>query len=193
MSDFDRQKWDRKYSGPFDHDQREPGEFLRTVLPDLPAGGVAFDLACGVGRHAVALAKHGLSVTGFDISSVGLERCRARAAEAQVDVQTVLCDLDDWHPEPASADVVVVVSYHGEGLAQRIRRALRPGGHVVYASFSIDQLKFEGGPRNADWLIQPGELLRAFDGFRIRRYEDVVISAETAPKKRARIRLHATA
>lgn len=56
--------------------------------PELAAGGNdveqgrALDVACGIGRHAVALAERGIEVTGLDISPSYLGRARELAAAA---------------------------------------------------------------------------------------------------------------
>ena len=43
------------------------------------SGSTVLDLACGPGRHSIALAKQGLQVTGVDLSSFLLERAREGA------------------------------------------------------------------------------------------------------------------
>ncbi len=43
-------------------------------------GGI-LDLACGTGRHAVVLSRHGTPVTGLDLSATLLARARERQAE----------------------------------------------------------------------------------------------------------------
>ena len=55
----------------------------------LVVAGRAVDLACGEGRNAVYLAKHGFEVTGVDTSAPGLEKTRRYAEEVRVAVKTV--------------------------------------------------------------------------------------------------------
>jgi SAM-dependent methyltransferase len=45
------------------------------------ARGGILDLACGTGRHAVVLARHGTPVTGLDLSTTLLARARARRSD----------------------------------------------------------------------------------------------------------------
>ncbi len=45
------------------------------------------DAACGTGRHAIALAQRGYEVVGFDASAGMIERARAKARVAGVDVR----------------------------------------------------------------------------------------------------------
>ena len=72
MSERDREKWDGRYSEPGYRMGNGPKAYLRAVESFLPTSGTALDLACGEGQTLAFLADRGLSVTGVDISSVGL-------------------------------------------------------------------------------------------------------------------------
>ncbi len=61
----------------------------------VPLNGRVLDVACGLGRHAVPLARRGYRVTGVDISPTFVERARERAAEAAVDVSFIVGDMRD--------------------------------------------------------------------------------------------------
>jgi SAM-dependent methyltransferase len=58
----------------------------------LPSGGAILDVGCGMGRHAVELAKRGYAVTGLDLSSEMLSRAAAAAKAAGVAVEVVRSD-----------------------------------------------------------------------------------------------------
>lgn len=60
--------------------------------------GSAFDVPCGIGRHAVALAERGLDVTGLDLSTAYVERARERAEAAGVDAAFHQGDMRDLAP-----------------------------------------------------------------------------------------------
>ena len=51
----------------------EPSEFLVSEVQGLTPGA-ALDLACGAGRNAVWLARHGWRVTGVDREGIDLRR-----------------------------------------------------------------------------------------------------------------------
>lgn len=55
----------------------------------------AFDVPCGIGRHAVALAGRGLDVTGLDLSEEYVGRARERAADEGVEATFVVGDVRD--------------------------------------------------------------------------------------------------
>lgn len=58
--------------------------------------GRVLDLACGPGRHSVAFARRGFRVSGIDRSPFLLERARANARDADVDVEWIESDMRDF-------------------------------------------------------------------------------------------------
>ncbi len=59
----------------------------------VPGGGKVLDVACGIGRHAIPLAKQEYLVTGVDISPLYIDMAREAAAEAAVDVRFLVGDM----------------------------------------------------------------------------------------------------
>jgi SAM-dependent methyltransferase len=64
------------FNSPYYHllyrhrDEQEAAAFIERLIGHLqpPPGSRMLDVACGKGRHAVQLARHGFEVTGFDLS-----------------------------------------------------------------------------------------------------------------------------
>lgn len=69
--------------------------YLAHVLDQHAPGRRVIDLACGVGRHAVGLAKLGFDVTGVDVSQYALDRAARAADEAGVRLALHRVDLLD--------------------------------------------------------------------------------------------------
>ena len=61
----------------------------------VPGNGLVLDLACGVGRHSIALASCGYRWVGVDISPEYVERARELAAEEGVEDRCsfMVCDM----------------------------------------------------------------------------------------------------
>src|SRR5437879_6135958 len=101
--------------------------------------GAALDLCCGPGRHSVALAKRGLTVTAVDRSAFLLGKARERASAAGVNVEFIEEDMRRFR-RPGSFDLIcnLFTSFgyfesEGEDLEvlRNIRESLKPGGVFV--------------------------------------------------------------
>src|SRR5207237_330316 len=94
--------WNQKYlngNAPWDSGLVE-GELIRGLQAERITPCRAFELGCGAGTNAVALAQQGFDVVAADCSPVALDRARASAAEAGVQVQFLVadvCRVDDVH------------------------------------------------------------------------------------------------
>jgi tellurite methyltransferase len=130
--------WDARWASEEGRaDWLDPDPAVAALLPELKARGArrALDLGCGVGRHALLLAEHGLAVDAFDGSAAGLRFLGERARARGVALGLVQGSADRL-PYPAqSFDFVLSwnVIYHGSlgdtgrRLAE-IWRVLKPGG-----------------------------------------------------------------
>ena len=138
------------------------------------SGKRAVDLACGAGRHAVYLAEAGFDVTAVDFSEEGLASARRLAESREVSIETVALDLeaDGIDLGEQTYDLAVVFFYLHRPLFPRIARCLRPGGLVIYKTYSVDQLRYPGCPRHRIHMLEHNELLKVFSEFRVLRYEE---------------------
>jgi SAM-dependent methyltransferase len=73
-------------------------------------GGRVLVLGCGPGRESVALARRGCQVTGLDRDEGMLERARALAAEARVELRFVRGEADAFALPGEAFDAVVAFS-----------------------------------------------------------------------------------
>jgi SAM-dependent methyltransferase len=114
------------------------GEFLPVGLRWKEEGRRrALDLGCGVGRHALFLARQGFEVCAFDLGEDGLAELR-RSAEAEGLRIDVRCgDMLELPYDDASFDCLIAFHaiYHTDltGLRRvlaEIRRVLAPGGEA---------------------------------------------------------------
>jgi len=160
--------------------------FLDSVLDCLgllpAASASALDVACGAGRHALWLARHGFRVTALDNSPENLAELRSLAQDAglpvecrQVNLEAVDVDLGN-----EAHDLICVFYFLHRPLFPALLRALRPGGLLICRTFTTDQLRFQTGPRNPAHLLEPNELLRLAEGLRVLRYEETWTDRATA-------------
>jgi SAM-dependent methyltransferase len=127
--------------------------------------GPVVDLACGRGRNALAIAEHGIPVCGVDRNASFLAELRGAARARGLPVAAVRADLESA-PAPPLADgrcgALVVCRYLHRPLAPILEQLLRPGGWLLYETFTIHQRDLGYGPENPAFLLQPGELASLF-------------------------------
>jgi 2-polyprenyl-3-methyl-5-hydroxy-6-metoxy-1,4-benzoquinol methylase len=157
----------------------QPAQFLVENMALLPKGRV-LDVAMGVGRNAVYLSRMGFKVKGVDISSDAVNNALVLARRDNVHIETVVADLEaNFQIEKGAYDVILCFNYLQRSLMPRIKEGLRPGGMVVYETYTIDQPRF-GKPKNPDYLLKYNELLRIFREFRCLRYREGIIENRKA-------------
>ncbi len=112
----------------------------RSILDLVNLGeGDVLDLACGPGRHAVALAKEGFRVTGVDLSPFLLQKAISLARTESVDVEWVRDDMRHFvRPEAFNLVINIFTSFgyfddkrDDMTVLQNIHRNLRAGGALV--------------------------------------------------------------
>jgi SAM-dependent methyltransferase len=130
MTAEDRARWEEKYKAGV-HPETEPDPILERALAFAPPRGRALDVACGRGRHAIALARRGYEVEAVDLSPLGLACARERAGHLAI--RWIEADLDTWTPPESAYAVVICVDFTDERLVPRLLRTLAPGGVLAYA------------------------------------------------------------
>ena len=119
----------------------------------VPPAAPVLDLAAGSGRHTRFFAGRGHPVLAVDRDVSRLPGGLA-------------WDLEDGSPWPFAGrrfGAVVVVNYLHRPTLPSTVSLVAPGGLLIYETFAVGQEAF-GRPRNPDFLLRPGELLRAVQG-----------------------------
>ncbi|CAN5561895.1 hypothetical protein BH24ACT26_BH24ACT26_00460 [soil metagenome] len=120
----------------------QESRFLLELL-DLPAGARVLDVGCGPGRHAVELARAGLSVTGVDVSARFLELAAEAARAAGVSAAFFEVDARQM-PFDDEFDAVISICQGAFGLMggddslvlRRMAESARREAPVVLTAFN---------------------------------------------------------
>ena len=179
MTVDEKSMWNRKYSEG-SHASLEPDPFLVAAYEEFlsaTAPGLALDVAGGVGRHSIWLAQRGWRVKLLDISEVGVKQAgeNAKRTGTASSIATEVRDLNsgqDFGRE--QYDLLVVFFFLQRELFPALAAALKPGGHLIYKTYTTVQKNFTAGPSHPMFLLEPNELLHAFTSLRVLHYHETI-------------------
>jgi len=134
-SEEQRAHWDLKYEqGLASLTEADPffisayGQFVDQYFPNA---GVALDLACGLGRHALWLASRHCRVSGVDVSNVAIGKLSQAALGLNAKIDLFVGDAAEYKFEPTRFDLVVLFYHLDRSLFSKMVSALKPGGLLI--------------------------------------------------------------
>ena len=192
-----------RWTGPRVHDSSPvvgPSPWLLSNASLAPRGAKTLDVACGRGRHALLLAGAGYPVRAVDRDPANIAWLGALARRLQLPLDAAVVDLETPGADLGSEEweLVLVFNYLHRPLFPAIVRSLKPGGVLLYETYTREQAK-RGKPTSPDHLLEPDELkclvaplevVRQWEGdFDGRAIASVAARrAATMPKRGARTR-----
>jgi len=164
--------WNKVYAGGHPIFVETPNALVMSAVENRQPGA-ALDVGMGQGRNSVYLAARGWDVTGFDPSDEGIRIARSNAKKAGLKIRAVVARDDEFDYGQDRWDLILVTYVRDLTAddARLFRRALKPGGILVYENGAAEN--------NA--------VLRAFLGFRILRFEDVEAIPDWNPTNKIRV------
>ena len=147
--------WEDYWKGDEDHSwwTRPAPDVAAFIQSQSPAERPdVLDLGCGLGRHAIAFAQAGFSVTAADVSETAVDRLSERARSLSLEIRAIVCDALCESLANEGFDIVLAynVIYHGyrHQFASAIagaRRLLRKNGLFYFTCPSRDDGKYGSG------------------------------------------------
>lgn len=169
-------------------------EKYRQTIQSLKVGEQAsvLDLACGSGRNGLYLIENNIPVTFADVNSESLKNIEQSLNQLDAAKQKLAhcweVDFEgpDTNPlKDKSFSAIMVFRYLHRPLFEQIKAAIKPGGMIIYETFTEQQVQF-GRPKNPDFLLKPAELLELFLGWEIlHSFEGVVDTVANDGTKQA--------
>ena len=160
-----RDFWNEKFANTEYAYGTEPNDFLVSAVTKLKRGAT-LSLAEGEGRNAVWLAQQGFTVSAIEQSEKGVGKTLRLALQRGVIVMAERGELETFHIQPNSWDLVVSIFAHTpQELRRKLHRqvvaGLKPGGVFVLEAYTPAQIANNtGGPKDAS-LMPTAELLRS--------------------------------
>lgn len=164
----DRMRWNRKYDE--DREMGPPSSLVTTFCHTAP-GGLVLDLAAGIGRNALYLARQNFRVVAVDLADEAMRRLRALN---EPNISPVQADLDSFPLRPERFDLILCCFFLDRRLFPFLQESLKTGGILIYESARETDLIEVNQPRNRNYLLRSNELLQAFAGLRLLFYEEVL-------------------
>lgn len=166
-------------------------DFVRRITSERPPG-LALDVAMGTGRNALFLASCGWSVTGFDISGVGVATAMDEARRRKLSISAAQLSVTDFVYGKDLWDLIVICygpeCCNNEGYMGRLQQSLRPGGMLVIEGFALDR---QIGSTRIAGEVDGQQLFRACSTLDILVYEEECCTADWDSKAFRRLRFAA--
>lgn len=152
------------------HGSEPPSAWVTRWSHLVAPQGHVLDIACGQGRHMRWFASHGHPVTGVDRSAEAIAAVAPLGEAIVADIENAPWPL--MHDgKVRTFDAVIVTNYLWRPLFELMAQSLAPGGVLIYETFSTGN-ETVGKPSRPDFLLQSGELLRAFADLQPIAYEE---------------------
>jgi 2-polyprenyl-3-methyl-5-hydroxy-6-metoxy-1,4-benzoquinol methylase len=180
MTDAAREqaKWNQRYlegrHGDLPPDPMLVSAFDRYIEPLFPNAGYALDIAGGIGRHAVFLAGKGWKVRMIDIAEAGIVNARKNAGSLASQIEFCVEDLTRFQSGVRSYDAIAVFFFLHREIFSELVKALKPGGLLIYKTYTRGQTKFGGGPTKPAYLLDENELLHSFRELHVLHYAELI-------------------
>ncbi len=140
--------------------------------------GKALDVACGSGRHTLLLASLGYEVDAVDHDPQLLAQLSTTAQTRQLPgITTHSMDLEPQTPNELQLghdryDLILVFFYLARPLFPHLIKALKPGGLLIYETFTIDNHLQYHHPKRREFCLNHNELLHLASTLQILHYEE---------------------
>ena len=130
-----------------------------------PDKGVVLDLACGKGQNGLLLKAYNIDLVFADLQQQHLSTLHKdfnidNSDLWQADFESE-SNIDAQKLAKMQLQGIIVFRYLHRPLFDSIKQAIKPGGFVIYETFTIENRQF-GRPNRADFLLELGELKTVF-------------------------------
>jgi 2-polyprenyl-3-methyl-5-hydroxy-6-metoxy-1,4-benzoquinol methylase len=151
MTENRRAHWERVYAGksPNDHSwfQEEPRTSLSLIRQTtLPPDAKFLDVGGGASSLPRFLLREGFrNVSFLDVSPGAIEIAKGQLGRQATDVEWIVSDILDFQPQSRwdlwhdrAVFHFLTSSEDRDAYCSALNRGLRPGGHLIMATFSLD-------------------------------------------------------
>lgn len=165
-----RLRWDKKYEEGLPSLEKVDPFFLfaysQFVPEQLHTGGIALDIAGGLGRHALWLAKRKWRVSVVDISDVAIRRLDETAHSLGLELDLSVSDVSSYYFRPKAFDLIVMYYHFDRRICGDVVEALEPGGLLICKS-SVSWSPYQGDAPPSIQPLEKGEILELLPNLQV--------------------------
>ncbi|MGJ7922642.1 class I SAM-dependent methyltransferase [Neobacillus sp. LXY-4] len=167
-------KWNSKHKERINNaEEPAPNERLMKLSSYLN-GGLALDLACGLGGNSVFLARLNYEVEAIDISEVAIQYIAEQAAIHKLEMDAHMYDLTEMNHlklHHSSYNLVVITYYLDRSLFPLVKSIIKENGYFFMETFYLSPYNKNEGVSN-QYKLYSNELLTEFADWKILYYEE---------------------
>jgi SAM-dependent methyltransferase len=184
----ERDEWDARYRERGSELDRAPSRWVVEHCATLPADALVLDLAGGTGRHADPIARSGRMVVAVDF----VHRAVVAAGARHERIFGVVADASALPFGREAFHAIVCVSFLDRALFKLFPEMLKPGGVLVYETFTRAHLDVVArgrahGPRNAAYLLEAGELATLVSPLVVQEHDEGLVVDDAGERHVARV------
>jgi SAM-dependent methyltransferase len=174
------ERWNRILTAEKPAFRVEPNAFLMEMVKGRKPGK-ALDVGMGQGRNAIWLAQQGWDTTGFDPAERAVAQARETAKKLGLTITTEVNESEAFAFGEARWDLIVLSYVSFREQAEKVSRALRPGGLLVIEAFHRDATR--GNSIGGGVVFDTGEVPGLFRDLRVVRYQEPVAVTDFGLRK----------
>jgi SAM-dependent methyltransferase len=170
-----RERWNRSLVNNPSYTFNKEANILLRQTAESAQPGKALCVAMGQGRNALYLARNGWDVTGFDLADEAVAYAMDQAKAENVKLTTEIASFEAFDYGTEKWDLITWL-YGGcleiEGITQKIKTALKPGGLFVFEFFHREAGIEMGRPTFGCEENSIQEMFTNESGFEVLLYEE---------------------
>jgi len=122
------------------------------------------DIAMGTGRHAREACCNGFHIYGVDHDYNRIKQAKSGVLR---EAKLWVADLTLITLPRNRFDLIICTNYLQRTIWPCLRASIRPGGFILYETFTRAQLQHRAGPKSPEHLLRLGELREQFIGWKL--------------------------
>ena len=170
-----RSRWNRSLVDDISFTFNKEANNLLVQTTNSIEPGKALCVAMGQGRNALYLAKKGWEVTGFDLADRAVAQAVRKANKENLKLTTEIASFENFNYGENQWDLITWL-YGGclqvDGITEKIKKALKPGGLFVFEFFHRDAGTEMGRPQFGCEENSVKDIFVKEGGFEVVLYEE---------------------